>query len=97
MAGSKRAATEEETVAPRINSGNLSDQFHRELSSNGDDLLQAELTIDDINSASGAPFACQITKQLCDWSLQPTLVLHRERSVTVFEPQYNTVEFTCKT
>lgn len=54
MPGAKRTASEEETIAPRINSGHLSDQFQRELSSNGDDLLQAELTIDDINSASGA-------------------------------------------
>lgn len=55
MPGAKRNAAEDDTLVPRIYSGHLSDQFQRELSSNGnDDLLENELTIDDINSASGA-------------------------------------------
>lgn len=97
MPGAKRVASEEETLAPRINSGHLSDQFQRELSSNGDDLLQAELTIDDINSASGASCCEPCISPTCTQPLQLVRLLHRQRSFALFESQHHTVELTLKT
>ena len=57
LAYRKRSSNDPDLVG-RIDSGHLSEQFQRDLSSSpGDDLLQNDLKLDDISNASGLRLA----------------------------------------